>query len=88
MCTNHNPKPSDQNIQSDPSSNTTPLTVDDIESMFESVVPSHAEYLRSAADQVPNGPEVFFERCSRCFKGFKLCLKCGLSGCRVSLRRC
>ena len=64
------------------------MTIEQLEELIEAVTPSGANLLAGLSRHAEPTAGTLWEKCTRCVKGFKVCLKCGWTGCKVRVRRC
>lgn len=68
---------------------TVTLTIDQLEDLLESLTPSASEVVAGLANAKEAGPiGLLWEKCGPCIAGFKACVKCSWTGCKVRIRRC
>ncbi len=87
MCQNASGQDKSQ-VNADPGAETITLTVDQFENLLEELLPSGSNILAGLAQKSDLNAGILWEKCTRCIAGFKTCLKCGLTGCKVRIRRC
>lgn len=87
MCQNQNSMNTGVGA-STPASETITLTIDQLEDILEGLMPSASEVLAGVSRATDLNVGVLWEKCGPCIAGFKACLKCSWTGCKVRLRRC
>jgi hypothetical protein len=75
-------------VNADPGSETITLTIDQLEDLLEELLPSGSNVIAGLAQTSDLNAGILFEKCTRCIAGFKTCLKCSWTGCKVRIRRC
>jgi len=87
MCENASGQNKSQ-VNADPGAETITLTVDQLEDLLEELLPSGSNVIAGLTQQSELTAGTLWEKCTRCIAGFKTCLKCSWTGCKVRIRRC
>jgi hypothetical protein len=87
MCQNASGQDKSQ-VTADPGAETITLTVDQLENLLEELLPSGSNIIAGLAQKSDYSAGTLWEKCMPCIAGFKSCLKCSWTGCKVRIRRC